>query len=88
MERTDAIEAGRQVRARLEADRRARGVPRCGVVYEGETADYEIPATNRASKESLAAAALDREAKRRLDPNANERERLNRERRRNAVNHI
>lgn len=38
-DRIDAVEAGRKVRARLEADRRARGVPPGGYLMDGELAD-------------------------------------------------
>lgn len=36
MERIDAIEAGKQIRAMIEADRRARGIPREGLLFPGE----------------------------------------------------
>lgn len=36
MDRIDAVEAGKQIRARIEADRRARGIPAHGFYFPGE----------------------------------------------------
>lgn len=36
MDRSDAVEAGKQIRAWIEADRRARGIPPEGVLFPGE----------------------------------------------------
>lgn len=60
MDRIDAIEAGRMIRAKIEQDRRRRGIPPEGYLMTGERPDREILG-NRGPKPAVKAAAVARE---------------------------
>lgn len=51
MDRSDAIEAGMRIRARIEADRRARGIPAEGFLFPGERPEIVYPRTAVSEKD-------------------------------------